>query len=85
MLAVRRLSPIRWLPLALGLILLPGGPVLADSLLDIYEQARERDPQFQQAIADRQAREEALPQARAALRPSVTISSAFSGIDTGHC
>ena len=82
MLAVRRLPPIRWLPLALGLVMLPGSPVQADSLLDVYEQARERDPQFQQAIADRQAREEALPQARAALRPSVTISSAFSGIDT---
>lgn len=53
----------------------------AEGLASIYEKARSSDPQFQQAIADRNAREEALPQARAGLKPGATLSSSFDGID----
>lgn len=63
--------------------LLTGGSALAaDSLLAIYERARDSDPEFQQAIADRQAREQALPQAKALLRPSVTLDSTFQTTDS---
>ena len=78
-----QLSPLAIpLLLGLGLALLPVNPAAAESLLDVYEQARDSDPQFQQAIADRRAREEALPQARAGLRPDVSISTTFSAIDS---
>jgi outer membrane protein len=53
----------------------------ATDLLSVYEQARESDPVFQQAIADRNAVEESLPQARAALRPEVSLNTTASFID----
>jgi len=53
----------------------------ATDLMSIYEQARESDPVFQQAIADRQAVEQSLPQARAALRPEVNLDTTASFID----
>jgi len=53
----------------------------ATDLMSVYEQARESDPVFQQAIADRQAVEESLPQARAALRPEVSLDTTASFID----
>ncbi len=54
----------------------------ADDLLDLYERARTTDPTFQQAIANRQAEEESLPQARAALRPDIALDGGYSVIDT---
>ncbi|KAF0284973.1 type I secretion protein TolC [Spiribacter sp. SSL99] len=53
----------------------------AESLTSIYEQARTSDPQFQQAIADRNAREELLPQAQAGLKLDVALSSTYDAID----
>jgi len=58
------------------------GSVQAENLLEIFELARTTDPVFQQAIANRQAEEEALPQARAALRPDVSLNGGYSVIDT---
>jgi len=53
----------------------------AESLSSIYDQALSSDPQFQQAIADRNAREELLPQAQAGLKPDVSLSSTYDAID----
>jgi len=73
-------------PLALlitiGLASAPLGVSAEDTLIEIYDRARQSDPQFQQAIADRRAREEALPQARAGLRPDVSLSSRYTTRDT---
>ncbi len=68
--------------LGLGLALAPVSQSAAESLFDIYEQARQSDPQFQQAIADRRAREEALPQARGQLRPDVSLTGGYNVTDT---
>lgn len=65
-----------------GLLLPVASVWAADDLLSIYERARTSDPEFQQALADRQAREEALPQARAGLRPQLSLESAYQTIDT---
>ena len=53
----------------------------AEGLSSIYEQARSSDPQFQQDVADLNAREELLPQAKAGLRPDVSLNSTFDAID----
>jgi len=53
----------------------------AENLSRIYEQARTSDPQFQQAIADRNAREELLPQAQAGLKPDVSLTSSYDAND----
>ncbi|PWG64894.1 TolC family outer membrane protein [Sediminicurvatus halobius] len=75
---MRRLSAVLALTLAAS-----GGPALAqDDLLGIYRLARESDPVFQQAIADRRAREEALPQARSALRPDVEATGGYDWVDS---
>ncbi|RZU99400.1 TolC family outer membrane protein [Spiribacter vilamensis] len=55
--------------------------VSAEGLSSIYEQARSSDPQFQQDVADLNAREELLPQAKAGLRPDVSLNSTFDAID----
>lgn len=54
----------------------------AENLLELYELARTTDPTFQQALANRQAEEEALPQARAALRPDISLNGGYSVIDS---
>ena len=53
----------------------------AEGLASIYEQARSSDPQFQQDIADLNARQELLPQAKAGLRPNASLNSTFDAID----
>lgn len=63
------------------LVAVPHQQAAAEDLLDVYELALTSDPQFQQAIADRQALEEALPQARAGLRPDVSLTSSFNVTD----
>ena len=64
-----------------ALVTVPHQQAAAEDLLDVYELALTSDPQFQQAIADRQALEEALPQARAGLRPDVSLTSSFNATD----
>lgn len=46
-----------------------------EDLLGLYREARLSDPVFQQAIADRNAREELLPQARAGVRPRINATA----------
>ena len=60
------------------LVSVPNQKAAAEDLLDVYERALTSDPQFQQAIAERQALEESLPQARAGLRPDVSVTSSFN-------
>lgn len=59
----------------LGLLLTPF-PLLAADLLTIYQQATVNDPVYKQAEAARQTALEALPQSRANLLPSLTLSVA---------
>ncbi|MDZ7828819.1 MAG: TolC family outer membrane protein [Halofilum sp. (in: g-proteobacteria)] len=49
-------------------------PVHAGDLLQVYQQARENDPQYATARAEYRAAREAAPQARAAVLPQVAIS-----------
>ena len=81
--ASRLFVPRLALAMSLAIGLLPATSALAaDSLLGVYERARQSDPQFQQAIADRQARAQALPQAKALLRPNLSLNSAYETIDS---
>lgn len=57
-------------------------PVAAADLLDIYKIARENDSVVQATIAQHDAAIEALPLARAALLPSVTLSADKSWTNT---
>ena len=63
-------------------VAVPNQQAAAENLLDIYERALSSDPQFQQAIAERKALEEALPQALAGLRPDLSLTSSFDVTDT---
>lgn len=47
----------------------------AADLLDVYQQALENDPAFKQAYSTYMSNTEAIPQARAALYPQLTINS----------
>ena len=58
---------------ALGVVLLPFNLYAAD-LLGLYQQAKQSDPQIREARANRNAGQEARPQAMAGLLPSVNLS-----------
>lgn len=60
-------------------------PASAADLLGLYQQAREQDPQFNTARYEYRAAREAVPQARAAVLPQVSLSasSAHSDIEQG--
>ena len=66
-----------------------GQPVGAEDLLQVYRQSMESDPALKAAAASRQASQEAKPQARALLLPSVGVTasrgSTFGvvGVSTG--
>ena len=62
---------------ASGLLFL--APVLAsaESLLEVYQQALQSDPQVREAEANRDAAEEAAPQARGALLPQITATGSY--------
>ncbi|MCP5450247.1 MAG: TolC family outer membrane protein [Gammaproteobacteria bacterium] len=66
-----------------------GQPVGAEDLLQVYRQSMESDPALKAAAASRQATQEAKPQARALLLPSVGVTasrgSTFGvvGVSTG--
>lgn len=60
--------------LLLCLMLVTGAPsVQATDLMDIYQQALENDPTFKEAYSTYMSSSEAIPQARAALYPQVTV------------
>ncbi|MCK6371133.1 MAG: TolC family outer membrane protein [Gammaproteobacteria bacterium] len=67
----------------LGLIFatLAGPYAQADSLLDIYQRARQNDPQLREAEANRLALREAKPQARGALLPQIEASAGQEWVD----
>lgn len=48
--------------------------VAADDLLGVYQQAKTHDPQLRIALAQQASRNEARPQALAALQPNITLS-----------
>jgi outer membrane protein len=54
----------------------------AGSLLNLYQQALENDPQLKSAAASLQAGQEALPQARAALLPAIIAGADTTWVDT---
>lgn len=56
-----------------------GQPASADDLLQVYRQAQDNDPVLKAAIASRDASQEAKPQARALLLPSVGAT-----VEQGH-
>ncbi len=58
--------------------------VQAAALSDIYELARNNDPQLQSAQAESLAGQQAVPLNRAALLPSVTLTGQISRTDTGN-
>ena len=53
-------------------------PVLADSLLDVYQQAMANDPVVNRAKAQRDAAYQAIPISRAALLPQISGSLGYS-------
>ncbi|QDP73167.1 TolC family outer membrane protein [Legionella israelensis] len=57
------------------LIFLMASAANATDLMDIYQQALENDPIFKEAYATYMSSKEAIPQARAALYPQVTVGS----------
>ena len=68
----------RWPWLVLGLLLTT--QVQAQDLLGIFRQAREADPVYRAAAAERLATLEARPQARALLLPNLSISASYTDI-----
>ncbi len=67
--------------LSLGAFLI-AGPVHASSLLEIYQQALQGDPQIHEAEARRLAALEAKPQARSALLPQVSFSGDYTSSES---
>src|SRR5881394_1816466 len=66
------IRPLAMLAIAASL----AGPAsAADSLLDVYQRALQNDPTIREAEATYLAAAEAMPQARAALLPSVTAAA----------
>jgi outer membrane protein len=57
------------------------GPVRADSLLEIYQQALQNDPRIHEAEARKMAAFEAEPQARGLLLPQIDFSGAWTRTD----
>lgn len=66
--------PVSKLIAALGLLLLLGS-AQGEDLLDIYQQARESDPQLQAAAAAHRAAMEVRPQARSRLLPNIGLTA----------
>jgi len=67
--------------LMIGALVL-SGPANAASLLEIYQQALQGDPQIHEAEARRLAAQEAKPQARGVLLPQVNASGSWTRTDT---
>ena len=72
---------IKWLAIvivAFGV----AGPVQADSLLEVYQQALLSDPRIQEAEARRMAALESEPQARSLLLPQIDFDGSFTKSDS---
>ncbi len=67
--------------LGLVIALLAASVTHADSLLEVYQLARQNDPQLREADANRLAIREAKPQARGALLPQIDASAGQDWVD----
>ena len=74
---MKKISTIKVLALFTGIIAVPASADAA-SLLEIYQQALQSDPQIHEAEARRLAALEARPQARGAYLPQISLSGDYS-------
>lgn len=77
---MKKLKTINGLLLVLGAFTLPGAAQAA-SLLEIYQQALQSDPQIHEAEARRLAALESKPQARSVLLPQLSASGEWSRVE----
>jgi outer membrane protein len=78
---MKKVNKINVLLLTLGALTV-SGPVHSASLLEIYQQALQGDPQVHEAEARRLAAQEAVPQARGVLLPQISATGDWSQTDT---
>jgi len=78
---MKKVNKINVLILALGAFAL-SGPAHSASLLEIYQQALQGDPQVHEAEARRLAAQEAIPQARGVLLPQISATGDWNQTDT---
>ncbi len=78
---MKTVNNINVLLLALGAVTI-SGPANAASLLEIYQQALQGDPQIHEAEARRLAAQEAKPQARGVLLPQIQATGDWTQTDT---
>ena len=78
---MKKVITINALLLTLGLFAL-SGTAQAESLLEIYQQALQSDPQIHEAEARRLAALEAKPQARGVLMPQITATGDWTTAKT---
>ncbi|MDH3364244.1 MAG: TolC family protein, partial [Gammaproteobacteria bacterium] len=74
---MKKLINIRNLIIIIGAIAMPGAAQAA-SLLEIYQQALQSDPQIHEAEARRLAALEAKPQARGVLLPQLSVGGEWT-------
>jgi outer membrane protein len=78
---MKNINKISVLLLTLGALAL-SGPAHSASLLEIYQQALQGDPQIHEAEARRLAAQEAKPQARGVLLPQISATGDWTQTDT---
>jgi outer membrane protein len=78
---MKNINKINVLILAVGAFALPD-PAQAASLLEVYQQALQGDPQIHEAEARRLAAQEAIPQARGVLLPQIEATGDWTQSDT---
>jgi len=78
---MKNINKINLLLLTLGAFAL-SGPAHSASLLEIYQQALQGDPQVHEAEARRLAAQEAIPQARGVLLPQISATGDWNQTDT---
>ena len=78
---MKKVNKINVLLLTLGALAL-SGPAHAASLLEVYQQALQGDPQIHEAEARRLAAQEAKPQARGVLLPQISATGDWTQTDT---
>jgi len=78
---MKNINKINVLLLTLGALVL-SGPAHSASLLEIYQQALQGDPQIHEAEARRLAAQEAKPQARGVLLPQISATGDWAQTDT---
>ncbi len=77
---MKNINNISVLIITLGALLI-SGPSRASSLLEIYQQALQSDPQIHEAEARRLAALESKPQARGALLPQIGVGGAYESAE----